>query len=83
MIIFSIFQGLNSLNLFLKDFGERGHKMGVIRVYLVFFYILIILTLPLLLFLDLCIFIYNLFEKKEKREFIKMKPSSKNKRKKW
>lgn len=70
MITFNIFQGLNALNLFIKDFQDRGHKTSFIKIFLVVFWIFTILSIPLLLFIDLCILIYNIFEKKQKKEFI-------------
>ena len=64
MITPVLFEGVMSFNNFIKDFKERGHKVHFL-IYLGIFLSIIfaILMIPVLLFVDLCILIYKIFEK--------------------
>ena len=64
MITPVLFEGVMSFNNFIKDFKERGHKVHFLIYLSIFLSIIVaILMIPVLLFVDLCILVYNIVEK--------------------
>ena len=72
MITGNMFKGLFAFSSFIDDYKSRGHDLNpALYIGLVVMYVVAILLTPLMLFIDLMVWIYLLFEKKyQKEQFI-------------
>lgn len=74
MVVLESFKGLLELREFIDMFRQKNKMSNMIYVALFFFIIVYVLLIPLMLFMDLCIFGYKIIDNMNtKKQFIKMK----------